>query len=466
MSCEDYQMLLAQQVDGRLIDVQATTLDLHLTQCSDCRGFANLVNSTDALTRRAFADHRRAADAVLENTLVALRADRDSVRVSRVGRRNLLLAGAAGFIVASLMFLFADLQRVKHEPSDSFERQTPVVASVARIRDLTGPASCMSNSEAEWQPVDMLKAFACPSGATIRTPLGTLCELETNRGCQIRMNQDTELTFVGDDEVQLRRGQVWCSAPDDASFEIVARDAVDVPPEDSPAVMLDQQSTCVMSCSPGVPVDRSSELKVFSGEGRIRLTTINDSYEIDAGNSVVLHQDELQLERAAGNFGEVFEWMRPLLIRKGHADPELNNYINSQIAKIGAAKLSYFSEAEIRSLGEYSVLPLLRYIQSPQSFSSVSQRRRAATLLSDLSPVWIVPELIGFLNDEDPRIQNAAMAALSRLTGVGGVDAANDRVAASVSFQAWWDDHGSGCPVPASISLLDLSVPENGHSTL
>lgn len=446
MKCEECEMLLAEQIDETLAHPQTTALNQHLAQCADCRAFASLLDSTEQLMRRAFPGRCNAAEVVSNKVVATLEANHQPVRVRDVEWRRQLRAGLTGFIAASLIFLAFHTLAPEPQRPEPVELG-PAMLTVAHIRELTGPASCMSNSESEWQPVRTEGAFACQPGASIRTPSGTLCELETSKGCRIRMNQDTVLTFVNGEQVELRRGQVWCSSSNCSSFEIVARDNDDSPSKGSPAVTLDQQSVCVFSCPSDVSDEPPGGLQIFSGAGQVRLATADELYELDSGSCATFQQNAFQVDRSMAGAGRMLEWMRPLLVRKGHGDPELSHYVNSRLARIGAVKMAHMSEADIRSLGEYSVLPLLRYIQSAESAGNTSRRRRASALLADLSPVWIVPELVGLLEDNDAHIRKNAMAALQRLIGVS----ASSPEDTAQFARAWWDTYGSGCPTPESV---------------
>jgi HEAT repeat protein len=109
-------------------------------------------------------------------------------------------------------------------------------------------------------------------------------------------------------------------------------------------------------------------------------------------------------------------WIHPLLIQKGAQDPELKNRVDAMLARIGQTKLSSLYESEIRSLGAYCVLPLIRYLESPQSQADPARRQTAARIIADLATTWAIGDLIGLLKSEDGIVRRHAAAALQRLT--------------------------------------------------
>jgi hypothetical protein len=105
-------------------------------------------------------------------------------------------------------------------------------------------------------------------------------------------------------------------------------------------------------------------------------------------------------------------------VRKGKSDAELSRRIDAMLSQVGRSKVTWLYEQEIRGLGEHAVLPLLRFVQSPQSKAEPERRQTAMRLVSDLAPSWAVPELIGLLADDDAETRFFAATALQRLTGL------------------------------------------------
>jgi hypothetical protein len=141
-------------------------------------------------------------------------------------------------------------------------------------------------------------------------------------------------------------------------------------------------------------------------------------------------------------------WIHPLLALKGHGDDDLQRRVNEMLVEVGRTKLSHLYEQEIRSLGDYSVLPLLRFVQSPISREQPEQRATALRILADIAPTWTIPELIDLLSDADGTARMHAAQALQRLTTLSfECDAQTWRAGGEFCSQAieqwrvWWAEN-------------------------
>ena len=95
-----------------------------------------------------------------------------------------------------------------------------------------------------------------------------------------------------------------------------------------------------------------------------------------------------------------------------------------------------------RSSYDHCVLPLTRFVQSPQSNDDIYRRREAARIASDLASPAYIPAMIELLDDADPDVRVVAARALLRLTGsTRGFDEAYwraaDLEAGRTSWRAW-----------------------------
>ena len=116
--------------------------------------------------------------------------------------------------------------------------------------------------------------------------------------------------------------------------------------------------------------------------------------------------------------------------------------VNEMLAMLGRTKMAHLYEYEMRSLGDHCVLPLTRFVQSPQSNDDIYRRREAARIASDLASPAYIPAMIELLDDADPDVRVVAARALLRLTGsTRGFDEAYwraaDLEAGRASWRAW-----------------------------
>lgn len=416
MNCHRAGEMLSGWIDGQLPAEEAVALEAHLSICAECRSLADGLRVQDAELRRAFLPRRQAASQVASQVLETL--DRESrtaaqpALLARFGWLPLILAVAAGFLLAVILFQPWRGLPIAQQPQ---ETAPPPAAPVAHLVVATGDVEMRVPPATDWQAFPALKTFTCPSGSEVRTGDDVRCELQTADGCVIRMNHDTEVALASPTAVAIRRGQIWCSSPDNVSLKIVAKepDARAKPPA-TPAWSFACPSSSGMLCAE----QRGSGVQVMTSSGETELQTPQGSQRLKAGERATIVQG--QIVKSSDTVDPILEagWMHSLLVRKGRDDGELAKRIDAMLSQVGRSKVAWLYEQEIRGLGEYAVLPLLRFVQSPESRDEPHRRQTAMRLISDLAPTWTVPELIALLADDDAEMRFGAATALQRLTGL------------------------------------------------
>jgi hypothetical protein len=499
MDCSYAQDLIGAVIDGQASADDRAALDAHVAGCASCEEQWTAAREVDADLRRLFAPRREAAAALTERIArritdgpssglavdAALAADAASAGVvSRLSSRvslhqvvSWLAAMAAGFLLAVLVFqpwtkpTVADPQPQTAQQGASREgaksevvaasRNADVRPPVARLVVATGDVTMRPAPEADWSAVSPSPSSAvpCQPGTTLRTQPGVRCEMQTAEGCVIRMNDDSELTVRSARSLELHKGQVWCSAPDDVAMEV----STSVPAEDS--------APCTKNAAP--PVERSwtfrcpsnaSLISAVGEKGDVRLTAARGEVEVRAGEASRRLPPGQTVSIRDGQFAQLphhedallaATWIDALLVKKGHADPELLARVNGLLAQIGQAKASFLYEQELRGLGEHCVLPLLRYVQSSPSADEREQRHKAMRIVADLAPSWTVGDLIGLLDDDDDEVRFQAAAALRRLTGQSHgrepqawKSPRTDCTPTVAIWQTWWTKNRIRYPVP------------------
>jgi hypothetical protein len=138
--------------------------------------------------------------------------------------------------------------------------------------------------------------------------------------------------------------------------------------------------------------------------------------------------------------------------------------VNGLLAQLGRAKMSFLYERDIRGLGEYSALPLLRFVESAHSQEEVDRRQQAATILADVATSWMVPDLIALLGDVDPDVRVSAARGLHRITGLHqGLppeqwrDSSQNLSDTYQRWLAWWEQNRRAYAArPAGVSAAHL----------
>ena len=447
MNCEQAKLLLNARFDEELDPADRTTLDAHLAVCVDCRDQAQTLCTHDADLVRAFQPHRDAAGRLAERVINVLSIENQTPRASTRARPSnwvsLLLATAVGFLTAVIVFQPWKPEQIVLDDSGTTTKNADVPTSVAHMTVATGNLEFKRPSTDSWESMKDISTFVCPSDGSVRTGKEVRCELKTADDCIVRMNGDTEVLFRSGRHVQLKRGQIWCLSPENVKLEVD-------PPDDNADSMLQPLWSCTRSVTPP-----DVDVGVDSG-GVVSVQTNEMSCQLKPGETATIDKGRVNVRQPANPL--LFEsWMQPLLTSKGHADQELAQRVDRLLAQIGRSKLSTLYEHEIRGLGEFAILPLMRYIQSPQSQKEPSRRLTAMRIVSDLATVWAIGDLVRMLNDDDPTVRFLSANALERLTGLTqGCPPEKWRTTGTETAQAlekwqqWWESKREAVPLPFS----------------
>jgi hypothetical protein len=299
--------------------------------------------------------------------------------------------------------------------------------------------------------VTELSKYECRSDGGVRTGEKARCELITSDGSVIRMNSGTEIVLHSPARIELRKGEIWCRSTAAAPLEIV-------PAMSSAAARRAAPQSPVFSCTGPeaacfLRIEKQGDAVCVTAEtGRVAVKAADKSLELRARESATITGEQVERDHSSDPLLDA-SWMQPLLTRKGHADRELAERVNDLLARVGETKQPELYETEIRSLGEYCVLPLLRYVESPRSNSNPARRTAAMRIVSDLAPAWAIGDLIGLLGHADADVRSLAAAALTRLTEqTQGVEPAKwrgppgDWQPTAAAWQAWWSKNRDRFP--------------------
>jgi ferric-dicitrate binding protein FerR (iron transport regulator) len=425
LDCRQTQDSLGRWLDGELEADVVAALECHLVECDACRRQADQVRRKHEQLQAAFAPRRAAARQVANAVVAALPKEKPpsggmvtSSRPTVVRRTvHLLLAAAAGFLVALLLFRPWEQAAVDGRRAEVNDGKTNGTDANPNSRDFTiRPAAAGENDIAqlslatgsvEYAPKAGADFFACPedatfeSGAVLRTPASTRCEVNLEGAVRVRLNETTEMRLAGRRRLELIRGRLWLEVRSASEPYTVKTDKLTITAENA---TLDcradppQTTVLVLEGSASVQGDRWQEV-------------------VAQGEQLTVAGDERKKERPPVDPVVETRWVQNLLILKGADDEELSRRIDRLWAQVGRAKMTHLYESEIRSLGGRCVTPLACYIQSPESQKEHDRRVAAARLLADVAQVESIPELIELLSDEDGEVRFYAATALKRLTG-------------------------------------------------
>ncbi len=481
MNCEAARNQLSAWLDQELEPADRAQLEAHLQTCAACRGEASRLRDLDGDLGRAFELPRAAAAHVAEQLIATL--PRPTAPVETAFKRprgywlSMGLAMAIGFLLALLVFSpwksrQPPVRETPKQPSDVAVRGPQPAAPVATLVLTTGAPGVefRKGTQTNWQSVAEPSTFQCPSEGAIRTNQDARCELLTADGCVVRMNRGTEVVFHSAGKVELKRGDIWCRSTPQAPLEVrpSLSTAIVEPtlPLESivPFSCTASDATCLLSVA-----DSGDKVSVTAEAGNVSVKARDENLQLKPSQTATITRERVEQVRSSDRL-LAMSWIQPLLVLKGHADPELAARVDDLLAQVGASKVSYLYEEEIRRLGEYGVLPLLRYVESPRSNSDGERRLVAMRIASDLAPAWAIGDLIGLLKHPDADVRCLAATALERLTQQNQGLASNKWrdptptwQPALLAWQEWWARNRERYPLRLN-AAPQPSPPLHGHA--
>jgi ferric-dicitrate binding protein FerR (iron transport regulator) len=456
MNCEQAQLLISAMIDEEISPADRARLKDHLRDCSACQAAADATEHQDAELRALFASRQPAVTAVIERVIAELPAMQRRTRRSRgwVPVVASLVSAAAGFTVA-LLLLRPWLQgppqiveKVIKVPVDRIvERERPVIDPVlvvqkdapelaksqAHLSLATGPVEMLSEDDQDWRV--MQTGATIGYGTCVRTPPQTRCEFRCPDGSEVRLNGGTKMCFLADRKFRVEGGQLYAAATKgETPFEVESPDAI----------VTTVGTQFDLACRP--QKDRSETIVTViegktrvEGKGKSKSKEAEAGLELSRGEMATIVDGEIADKRAAYQLVQATDWVHELLVLKGRDNPELAKRVNAMLAELGQTKLDFLNDAEIRSLGDRCVLPLIRFVESPESAQRSADRRHAMQILADLAQPWAIPELINLLADSDKEVRYQAAKSLQRLAGQ------NDDVPHALPPSEWRDRPVSAC---------------------
>ncbi|MDA1231503.1 MAG: hypothetical protein O2856_12070 [Planctomycetota bacterium] len=296
---------------------------------------------------------------------------------------------------------------------------------VARVVRMVGLVDYRGPQESSWKRCDVGTAVPIVAGGRLRTPASSLCEVETVAREVLRLNQQTELIVHNAEQIQLVTGELWCSTAASSQFTILVPGGRQNM-ETSPTATGLQQFQCPSNSETQWSVqeqgtkcvgvsDTMTEL-TRTGLNRTDLKTPSIfSCPVEPGQSWLVMNENTPVATGREDRLLAIGWQLPLLATRQPDDPELQNHLQSLLARIGQTKMSSLYDSQIRRLGPPGTIPLIAFVRSPASRDKPALRHHAMQIIADLAPESTRSDLEVLVSDSDPTVSKFASAALARL---------------------------------------------------
>lgn len=402
MNCESIPLLLNAALDDELSPTERAAMQQHLAECPSCQDqWVELQALHRDLAQAVFPP---SVDQAVDRVLRTVRANPSVVNPPPPANTSSMKrsTGHSRFAVFAVVCVLLAVATVLQ-----LSIATPAIAEIAMA---TGPIDFKPGNAQHWIAVDGTTRVSLSANTRVRTRSTSLCEIHTKSNGVVRLNHQTELVMRRAEEVELVTGELWCRAPASTGLLICG------------ASPLDQSANANVFLCPSatemqwhaLPNHELSCQDVAATPVEIKLPQTTCS--IQPGECVTFAAGNILPEQTRrSNPLSATGWQLPLLALRNPRDAELQDRLTGILAVAGEAKSTYLYEDQIRQLGSSGALPLLAFVQSPDSRQKPDVRYRAMRLVAELAPLSSVANLEALLRDDDPVVRKLAAQALMRL---------------------------------------------------
>jgi hypothetical protein len=272
-------------------------------------------------------------------------------------------------------------------------------ANVAKVAILQGAASANGTALKVGDPID--------AGAVVKTDAGTRVAIDFADGCELRINENTELTVVAARKLDLKVGRIFIRiAKDPAKFFITTPHF----PVDSLGAVLDIRfKERVPNGDPDATAIMCLEGKAFAQGPRFPLILFAGYWASGVGK-------QLNTPDPLKNGSLDTSWVHPLVLERGKADEETANRA-IELVNILARETPDPVEPAMKALGDLVTAELVRFLQR-STVAPQAQRRAAATrIIAEAGTMKSAAALVGLLQHPEPEVRVIAAQGLARLAG-------------------------------------------------
>ncbi len=460
MSCEAYREQIDEWLDGELSPSAADALRRHLKECPACQTALAEAETLDGLlsTHLPPKDLDFAAERLrqeLERTLELkgrpiepitveptlqrasnTRVSREVVSIATraVQRRSFLLRLAT--VASIVLCLLAGWWAFRPFPLGNHGNALTSADSLQLTR-ATGRVEWSRLEPVQWQELASHKQDLPRDGAQVRTADGVSCELRLSERTLLRMAPSTQIAVRPHQQLDLLRGKLWVRTADQpVEIAFVSRSTPSRTQDDGEPnktttpdwtwMRCPSEATFQCEATPDAGVVQAIDaVKLQDGRG----TT---SCSLNPQDKLVTSLDRPQEHPLVTRVPDdtpfshpayAWYWQLPLLALDAN-DPDLfalivkmlpeESVLNTKAA-IGATKLDYLYDQEIRLLGPRAALPLLAFVRREESKQTPARRLRAMRLACELADITAEMRLAPLVEDNQPEIAELARRTMHRI---------------------------------------------------
>lgn len=245
--------------------------------------------------------------------------------------------------------------------------------------------------------------------AAIKTGAGSKALLELPDGCELRVNEKTELVLESHKKMVIKLGRVFLrvtpsAAPVDFSTELH--------PMKLEACLAD------ISYVPRVPNGPPAATAFLVLEGKMQAFTKKFSPVISSGWWATGYGQQLNTPDPLNNGSMDTAWVHSLLVERGKVDEETSSRTEELLSVLSRETENDPAEAALRSLGELAAPGIARLLgKNVLLETQVARRKAAARAIADAATLKSASLLAGLLSHGDPQVRVLVAGGLARIAG-------------------------------------------------
>jgi len=245
--------------------------------------------------------------------------------------------------------------------------------------------------------------------ATLRTAAGARALLDLPDGCELRLNESTELALESHRKMVIKQGRVFLRVTSPAA-------PVDFLTELHPMKL----EACLADISyvPRVPNGAPAATAFRVLEGKMQAFTKKFSPVISSGWWATGVGNQLNTPDPISNLALDTAWVHPLLAERGKADEESAMRTDELINILARQAENDPAEAALRALGELAAPGIARYLgRNVLLETQVARRKAAARAIADAATLKSASLLAGLLSHGEAQVRVLIAGGLGRIAG-------------------------------------------------
>jgi hypothetical protein len=279
-------------------------------------------------------------------------------------------------------------------------------ADGGKIALLQGTIETKGAADPDFKPLKV--GDAIEEICAVRTAAKTKALLNLPGGVELRINEETELSFEGSRKILIKKGRMMILVPKGSP-------TFDIRTEHHP--MKTEGCSADVSYQPRIPNGAPATLYITVLDGNVKAFGRNYQPVIYPGFVCTAFGTQLNTPDSIRCGALATEWVHSLLVEQGKQTEETQNRTIELLSILSKQAQDDPVEAALRSLGELAAPETARWLGRSYLETQVARRKAAAGALADAATVKSAPLLAQLLTHQEAQVRVLVAGGLARLAG-------------------------------------------------